>query len=166
MDAGHAVEAEFIGEACDESSALEHPILDLSSLVLTSNRVCRAVVKHRDVVIVEADESLALLHQTNQSLGNRILSLAVHRPFGQVVVSLNNRHRLAKVQFLPAVGSATRGVADAPAILKDRGPKSLQEKSLVLASESLQSFGIYLLDYFKLEVLELVSSSPESKTRF
>jgi hypothetical protein len=69
------------------------------------------------------------------------------------VVPLNDWYWLAKVQLLPAIGSAAGSIADAPAVLEDRGTKSLQEQSLVFACISLQLLGTYCVDYVKLQVL-------------
>lgn len=108
------MEAELVREAWEESLATEHFMITLPSVALTSDRECRFIVEHGDVVVVE-------------------VGLSVYRTGGQVVVSLNDWHRLAEVQLLPAVGSTARGVADTPAIFEDRRSKSLQEESLVLA---------------------------------
>ena len=99
-------------------SAFKDFVLDLLLVALTSDWICRGIVQHRDIVVVK-------------------VSLSVHRSGSQVVVSLDDRHRLAEVQLLPAVGSATGSVADAAAVLEDCWPKGLQEKSLVLALVSL-----------------------------
>jgi hypothetical protein len=112
------VESELVREACEITLAPGHLNLDPLWIAPTSDRVCRGVVQYGDVVVVK-------------------VSLSVHRTFGQIVVSLDDGYRLAEVQLLPAVGSATGSVADALAILKDRGPKGLQEESLVLALVSL-----------------------------
>jgi hypothetical protein len=118
VDAGHAVEAELVREACQTTLAVKHFSLYLLLVALTSDRICRGVVQYGDVVVVK-------------------VSLSVHRSGSQIVVSLNDRYRLAEVKLLPAVGSATGSVADAAAVLEDRGPKGLQEESLVLAPVSL-----------------------------
>ena len=130
MDAGHAVEAELVGEAC-EMSAPEHSILDPFSVALTSDRVCRFTVEHRGAVVVE-------------------IGLAIDRTLSQIVISLDDWHRFAEVQLLPTVGSTARSVADAPAVLKDHGPKSLEEQSLVLALVSFELFRSQCLDNFEL----------------
>jgi hypothetical protein len=148
VDAGHAVEAELVGEACEETLvSAQSPSLIFSLAALTSDRVCRFTVEHGGTIVVE-------------------VSFAIDRTSSQIVVSLDDWHRLAEVQLLPAVGSATGSVADAPTVLENRGAKSLQKQSLVLAPVSLELFRSHRLDDIKLEIFELVSSSPQREARF
>jgi hypothetical protein len=114
---------------------------------LTSDRICRFTVEHGGAVVVK-------------------VGLAIDRTLSQIVVSLDDWDRLAEVQLLPAVGSAAGGVADAPAVLEYRGPKSLQEQSLVLACISLKLFRSQRLDDFQYKIFQFVSASPQREARF
>ena len=105
--------------------------MDPLSIALTSNRERRFIVQNGNVVVIE-------------------IGLAIDRTLSQIVISLDEWHQLAEVQLLPAVGSAAGGVADAPAVLKDRRPKSIEEQSLVLALVSFELFRSQCLDNFEL----------------
>ena len=105
--------------------------MDPLSIALTSNRERRFIVQNGNVVVIE-------------------IGLAIDRTLSQIVISLDDWHRFAEVQLLPTVGSTARSVADAPAVLKDHGPKSLEEQSLVLALVSFELFRSQCLDNFEL----------------
>ena len=121
--------------------------MDPLSIALTSNRERRFIVQHGNVVVIK-------------------IGLAIDRTLSQIVISLDDWHRFAEVQLLPTVGSTARSVADAPAVLKDHGPKSLEEQSLVLALVSFELFRSQCLDNLELQVFQFVPAGPESKTCF